>query len=170
MGPVRGLVAEVVERELASSQVARIGRSSLEVRGASCSIIWEVTKIPKPNRTLNPEPLVIGTECCVPIRIPKPLERVPNLVPIAKSRYLLACGILGQCEYEGGEGEGSRQDQRLESQRDASLVDGCERIFEEKVFSREAERKALREAFDAAARATCWWWRGSTGWAGPSGS
>ena len=42
----------------------------------------------------------------------------------------------------------SRQDQRLESQRDILSADGCERIFEEKVSSREAERRALREAFD----------------------
>jgi DNA invertase Pin-like site-specific DNA recombinase len=42
----------------------------------------------------------------------------------------------------------SRQDQRLESQRDALSADGCERIFEEKVSSREAERQALREAFE----------------------
>jgi Resolvase, N terminal domain len=42
----------------------------------------------------------------------------------------------------------SRQDQRLEPQRDALLTDGCERVFEEKVSSREAERKALHEAFD----------------------
>src|SRR5215212_5333306 len=41
-----------------------------------------------------------------------------------------------------------RKDQRLEPQRDALLADGCERIFEEKVSSREAERGALREAFD----------------------
>ncbi len=42
----------------------------------------------------------------------------------------------------------SRQDQKLEPQRDALLTDGCERVFEEKVSSREADRKALREAFD----------------------
>src|SRR5215210_3475176 len=42
----------------------------------------------------------------------------------------------------------SRQDQRLESQRDALLADGCQRVFEEKISSREAERRALREAFD----------------------
>ena len=42
----------------------------------------------------------------------------------------------------------SRKDQRLEPQRDALLADGCERVFEEKVSSREADRKALREAFD----------------------
>jgi DNA invertase Pin-like site-specific DNA recombinase len=42
----------------------------------------------------------------------------------------------------------SRQDQRLEPQRDALMADGCERVFEEKVSSREADRKALREAFD----------------------
>ncbi len=42
----------------------------------------------------------------------------------------------------------SRQDQKLEPQRDALLADGCERVFEEKVSSREADRKALREAFD----------------------
>jgi DNA invertase Pin-like site-specific DNA recombinase len=42
----------------------------------------------------------------------------------------------------------SRQDQKLEPQRDALLADGCERIFEEKISSREAERGALQEAFD----------------------
>jgi DNA invertase Pin-like site-specific DNA recombinase len=42
----------------------------------------------------------------------------------------------------------SRKDQRLEPQRDALLADGCERIFEEKVSSREAKRAALREAFE----------------------
>ena len=42
----------------------------------------------------------------------------------------------------------SQQDQRLEPQRDALLADGCERVFEEKVSSREPDRKALREAFD----------------------
>ena len=42
----------------------------------------------------------------------------------------------------------SRQDQRLESQRDALLAGGCERVFEEKVSSREVDRKALREALD----------------------
>ena len=42
----------------------------------------------------------------------------------------------------------SSKDQRLEPQRDALLADGCERAFEEKVSSREAERKALREALD----------------------
>ncbi len=42
----------------------------------------------------------------------------------------------------------SRKDQRLEPQRDALLADGCERVFEEKVSSREADRKVLREAFD----------------------
>jgi DNA invertase Pin-like site-specific DNA recombinase len=40
----------------------------------------------------------------------------------------------------------SRKDQRPEPQRDALLADGCERVFEEKVSSREAERKALRDA------------------------
>ena len=42
----------------------------------------------------------------------------------------------------------SRQDQRLEPQRDALLADGCERVFEEKVSSREVERTKLLEAFD----------------------
>jgi len=42
----------------------------------------------------------------------------------------------------------SRQDQRLEPQRDVLLADGCERVFEEKISSRESERGALREAFD----------------------
>ena len=47
-----------------------------------------------------------------------------------------------------GYARGSRKDQRLDPQRDALLADGCERVFEEKVSSREADRKALREAFD----------------------
>jgi hypothetical protein len=42
----------------------------------------------------------------------------------------------------------SRQNQKLEPQRDALLADGCERVFEEKVSSREADRKVLREAFN----------------------
>ena len=42
----------------------------------------------------------------------------------------------------------SRKDQRLEPQRDALLADGCERVFEEKISSREAERGTLLEAFD----------------------
>ncbi len=42
----------------------------------------------------------------------------------------------------------SRKDQRLEPQRDALLGDGCERVFEEKISSRESERGALREALD----------------------
>ncbi len=42
----------------------------------------------------------------------------------------------------------SRKDQRLEPQRDALLADSCERVFEEKISSRESDRKALREAFD----------------------
>lgn len=42
----------------------------------------------------------------------------------------------------------SRKDQKLEAQRDALLSDGCERVFEEKISSREVDRKALREAFD----------------------
>lgn len=42
----------------------------------------------------------------------------------------------------------SRKDQRLEPQRDALLADGCERVFEDKVSSREAKRAALLEAFD----------------------
>jgi DNA invertase Pin-like site-specific DNA recombinase len=42
----------------------------------------------------------------------------------------------------------SSKDQKLEPQRDALLADGCEWVFEEKVSSREADRKALREAFE----------------------
>jgi DNA invertase Pin-like site-specific DNA recombinase len=41
----------------------------------------------------------------------------------------------------------SRQDQKLEPQRDVLLADGCERVFEEKVPSRDADRQPLREAF-----------------------
>jgi len=32
----------------------------------------------------------------------------------------------------------SRKDQHLEAKRDALLTDGCERVFEEKMSSREA--------------------------------
>lgn len=42
----------------------------------------------------------------------------------------------------------SKQNQRPEPHRDALLTDGCEKVFEEKVSSREADRQALREAFD----------------------
>lgn len=42
----------------------------------------------------------------------------------------------------------SRRDQKLEPQRDALLTDGCERVFEEKISSREAHRAALQEAFN----------------------
>jgi DNA invertase Pin-like site-specific DNA recombinase len=42
----------------------------------------------------------------------------------------------------------SSKDQKLEPQRKALLADGCKQLFEEKVSSREAERKALHEAFD----------------------
>jgi DNA invertase Pin-like site-specific DNA recombinase len=42
----------------------------------------------------------------------------------------------------------SRQDQKLEPQRDALLAGGCERVFEEKVSSREVDRKTLRGTFD----------------------
>ncbi len=60
----------------------------------------------------------------------------------------------------------SRQDQKLEPQHDALLADGCERVFKEKISSREAERGALREAFDYCREGTSSWWRGSTGWVG----
>ncbi|MDP9437151.1 MAG: recombinase family protein [Actinomycetota bacterium] len=42
----------------------------------------------------------------------------------------------------------SRKDQKLEPQRDALLADDCERVFEEKISSRETERDGLRQAFD----------------------
>lgn len=42
----------------------------------------------------------------------------------------------------------SRQDQQLEPQRDALSTDGCQRVFEVKVSSREAERGVLREVSD----------------------
>ena len=42
----------------------------------------------------------------------------------------------------------SRKDQWLEPQRNALLADGCEKVFEELISSREAERGALQEAFD----------------------
>lgn len=42
----------------------------------------------------------------------------------------------------------SSKDHKLEPQRDALVADGCERVFEEKISSRETERSALREAFE----------------------
>jgi DNA invertase Pin-like site-specific DNA recombinase len=42
----------------------------------------------------------------------------------------------------------SRKDQKLEPQREALSADGCEKVFEEKISSREAERKSLREALE----------------------
>ena len=42
----------------------------------------------------------------------------------------------------------SSRDQSLEPQRDALVADGCEKVFKEKISSRETERSALREAFD----------------------
>ncbi len=42
----------------------------------------------------------------------------------------------------------SSRDQRLEPQRDALYADGSERVFEEKISSREIERRALHEALD----------------------
>ncbi|MBA2782140.1 MAG: recombinase family protein [Rubrobacteraceae bacterium] len=42
----------------------------------------------------------------------------------------------------------SRKDQRPEPQRDALLTDGCKRVFEERISSREAEKGALREVCD----------------------
>ena len=36
-----------------------------------------------------------------------------------------------------------RRDRRLDPQLDALLADPCERVFEEKIFSRKADRKAL---------------------------
>lgn len=52
----------------------------------------------------------------------------------------------------------SRKDQRLEPQRDALLADGCERVLEEKISSREAERGAQPE--DGQEKT---WWRGLFG-------
>jgi hypothetical protein len=67
-----------------------------------------------------------------------------NLVPIAQSRYSLASAFWDNARMRVGYARGSRQDQRLESQRDALSADGCERIFEEKVSSREAERQVQK--------------------------
>jgi DNA invertase Pin-like site-specific DNA recombinase len=64
----------------------------------------------------------------------------------------------------------SRKDQRLEPQCDALLADGCERVFKVKISSREADRKALREAFDYCREGTSWWWRDWIGWGGPCAS
>ena len=51
----------------------------------------------------------------------------------------------------------SRQDQRLEPQRDALLANGCERVFEEKVSSWESDRQAVRGPLITSASATSWW-------------
>ena len=64
----------------------------------------------------------------------------------------------------------SKKDQRLEPQRNALLADGCERVFKEKISSREADRQALRGPSITAARATSWWLRGWIGWGGPCAS
>jgi hypothetical protein len=42
----------------------------------------------------------------------------------------------------------SRKDQRQEPQCDALFADSCEKVFEEKISGREAERGALGEASD----------------------
>lgn len=42
----------------------------------------------------------------------------------------------------------SRKDQKLEPQREALVADSCEKVFEEKISSRETDRKSLQEAFD----------------------
>ncbi len=51
----------------------------------------------------------------------------------------------------------SRKDQKLEPQRGALLVDGCKRVFEEKVSSQEAERKAARRGPRRARRSPVSW-------------
>ena len=48
----------------------------------------------------------------------------------------------------------SRQDRKLEPQRDALLADGCEGIFDDNIRCREAKRAALREAFDCCREGT----------------
>jgi DNA invertase Pin-like site-specific DNA recombinase len=50
----------------------------------------------------------------------------------------------------------SRRIQRLKPQRDAPLADGCERVFEEKVFSGKSGRKRCVRLSTTAARATTW--------------
>jgi hypothetical protein len=50
-----------------------------------------------------------------------------------------------------GYARASRQDQRLEPQRDALLADGCEKVFEEKISSRQAERAKMEEGRQVAA-------------------
>jgi DNA invertase Pin-like site-specific DNA recombinase len=50
----------------------------------------------------------------------------------------------------------SSRDQRLGPQRDALLADGCEKVFEEKISSREAEWNALGRLSTTAVRKTCW--------------
>ena len=42
----------------------------------------------------------------------------------------------------------SKQDQRLESQRESLKADDCRRVFEEKVTSRQEDRPQLRAAMD----------------------
>ena len=50
----------------------------------------------------------------------------------------------------------SRQDQRLEPQRDVLLADGCERVFEEKISSRESERAPYGRPSTTVEKATSW--------------
>lgn len=49
---------------------------------------------------------------------------------------------------KGGHARVSRKDQKLEPQHDDLLANVCEKVFEEKISSREVERKSLQEAFD----------------------
>jgi len=87
--------------------------------------------------------------------LPRPIKgsrKIPNVsrkhVPIGKSPSYFLLRFQDNEVVRVGYARVSRKDQRLEAQRDALLADGCERVFEEKISSREAERSALREAFD----------------------
>jgi hypothetical protein len=92
---------------------------------------------------------VAGIRRAVPLRSPESFLFLPE--NLSRSHILDAWILPRFRDYEVvrvGYARVSRKDQRLEARRGALLADGCERVFEEKVSSREADRKALREAFD----------------------
>ena len=57
----------------------------------------------------------------------------------------------------------SKKDQNPELQRRDLLAAGCEKIFEEQISSRKADRPEMRAAWSFAGRGMSWWCGSSTG-------
>ncbi|MDP9474662.1 MAG: recombinase family protein [Actinomycetota bacterium] len=55
-----------------------------------------------------------------------------------------------------------KREQNPELQRRELSAAGCERIFEERISSREESRPQLEAALDYCHRGTCWWYGGSS--------